>query len=170
MSSSSLVTGAAPLGCIGSPQPGHRTTGKVSEASLPILPPGIKAARVNSCFVAFCSRHAPIRSLIASPVAQMPRLAKIESCPLKRPFSYLILAVPLCGRPPAPARRTPRRIAKRRIDKAARRDDGRPFHAILRYACDRSSPTWYLAKSLSEAPRTPGNIISSVLFPMDYVV
>src|SRR6266536_2327428 len=44
MSSSSLVTGAAPLCCIGSSQPGHRTTGKVSEASLPILPPGIKGS------------------------------------------------------------------------------------------------------------------------------
>src|SRR6266550_4040760 len=38
MSSSSLVTGAAPLGCIASSQPGHRTTGKLSGASLPILP------------------------------------------------------------------------------------------------------------------------------------
>src|SRR6266704_6796402 len=37
MSSSSLVTGALPLGSIGSPQPGHRTTGKVSSASLPML-------------------------------------------------------------------------------------------------------------------------------------
>ncbi len=44
-----------------------------------------------------------LRSLLASPVAQMPRLAKIDSCP----------------------RWTPHRIAKRRIDKAARRDDGR---------------------------------------------
>jgi hypothetical protein len=52
MSSSSLVTGAAPLGCMGSSQPGHRTTGKVSSASLPILPPGIKAAQANRCFVA----------------------------------------------------------------------------------------------------------------------
>src|SRR5438034_11362181 len=28
---------------------------------------------------------------------------------------------------PAPTRRAPRRMAKRRIDKAARRDNGRPF-------------------------------------------
>src|SRR6266536_624998 len=128
MSSSSLVTGAAPLGCIGSSQPGHRTTGNVSSASLSILSsPKSKAARVDSCFVAFSSHHAAIRSLLASPVAQMPRLAKIDSCPLKRSSSYLILTVPLRDRPPAPTRRTPRRIAKRRIDKAARRDNGRPF-------------------------------------------
>src|SRR6266702_5662224 len=31
-------------------------------------------------------------------------------------------------RPPAPTRRAPRRIAKRRIDKAARRKHGRPLH------------------------------------------
>src|SRR5712692_5088502 len=60
----------------------------------------------------------------------MPRLAKIDSCPLKRSFSYLILTVPVRDRPP-PSRRTPRRIAKRRIDKAARRDNGRPFHTQI---------------------------------------
>ncbi len=61
----------------------------------------------------------------------MPRLAKIDSCPLKRSFSYLILTVALRDRPPAPTRRTPRRIAKRRIDKAARRDNGRPFRVAV---------------------------------------
>ena len=80
---------------------------------------------------AVSSRHAPIRSLLVSPVAQMPRLAKIDSCPLKRSFSYLILTVALRDRPPAPTRRTPRRIAKRRIDKAARRDNGRPFRVAV---------------------------------------
>src|SRR6266566_6343665 len=37
MSSNSLVTGTMPLGCIRSSQPGHRTTGNVSSASLPML-------------------------------------------------------------------------------------------------------------------------------------
>jgi hypothetical protein len=73
----------------------------------------------------------PRANTILSPVAQMPRLAKIDSCPLKRSFSYLILTVALRDRPPAPTRRTPRRIAKRRIDKAARRDNGRPFRVAV---------------------------------------
>ena len=34
-------------------------------------------------------------------------------------------------RPPAPTRRAPRRIAKRRMDKAARRDNGRPFRVAV---------------------------------------
>ena len=39
----------------------------------------------------------------------------------------------LADRPPAPTRRTPRRMAKRRIDKAARRKYGRPFRVPLRH-------------------------------------
>jgi hypothetical protein len=70
----------------------------------------------------------PRANTILSPVS---RLAKIDSCPLKRSFSYLILTVALRDRPPAPTRRTPRRIAKRRIDKAARRDNGRPFRVAV---------------------------------------
>src|SRR3989442_8483145 len=38
------------------------------------------------------------------------------------------------SRPPAPTRRAPRRIAKRRIDRAARGNTGGPFYATLLYA------------------------------------
>src|SRR6266566_8234797 len=85
MSSSSLVTGALPLGCIGSPQPGHRTTGKVADASLPIL-------------------RGPYRRRNRTPMNYVYRLRISD---LRRQ---------LAG--------APRRIAKRRIDKAARGNTG----------------------------------------------
>ena|SRR5947209_17158056 len=69
----------------------------------------------------------------------MPHLAKIDADPLKKALQRLISAVPLLWsqfRPPAPTRRTPRRIAKRRIDKAARGNTGGLFARLC--GCDHS--------------------------------
>ena len=80
MSSSFLVTGTIPLGCMGSPQPGHRTTGKVSGASLSILrsPKSTRAKLI-----------AGLWRFPAITVAQMPHVAKIDSCPLKKVLQLL---------------------------------------------------------------------------------
>jgi hypothetical protein len=80
MSSSSLVTGTIPLGCMGSPQPGHRTTGKVSGASLSIL---LSPKSTRAKLIAGSWRFPAII------VAQMPRVAKIDSCPLKKVLQLL---------------------------------------------------------------------------------
>jgi hypothetical protein len=68
-------------------------------------------------------------------VAQMSHLGKIDACPLKKVLQLLDSCSTLKWsqfRPPAPTRRALRRIAKRRIDKAAR-GNGRPFRVTLAF-------------------------------------
>ena len=65
--------------------------------------------------------------------SQMPHLAKVDACPLKKILQLLdFRSTVMCLiRPPAPTRRSPRRIAKRRTHKVARGNTGGLFLATL---------------------------------------
>src|SRR5258708_4186843 len=71
----------------------------------------------------------------------MPRLAKIDSCTLKKILrrldSHSCFDV---TEPPAPTRRTPPTMAKRRIEKGARGKFERPFRVPLFFSRKQTPP------------------------------